>query len=190
MSRYFFIIILTSLINTELYAQPERFNVKPAPFSSRIYDEFSPVFYKGGIVFCSNQSTNSLVSYVDEQNKLFKIFFVTKKGISGWNFPKILAKEITTDFNDGPVTFNENGNIMYYSRNRFIKNSMRNISDTSNKLGIYSSSDMPGGSGGIDLYYCNRRNNDWDIPVNLGPVINTAKNESFPFAGKFGKLFL
>lgn len=190
MSRYFFIIILTSLINTELYAQPERFNVKPAPFSSRIYDEFSPVFYKGGIVFCSNQSTNSLVSYVDEQNKLFKIFFVTKKGISGWNFPKILAKEITTDFNDGPVTFNENGNIMYYSRNSFIKNSMRNISDTSNKLGIYSSSDMPGGSGGIDLYYCNRRNNDWDIPVNLGPVINTAKNESFPFAGKFGKLFL
>jgi outer membrane protein OmpA-like peptidoglycan-associated protein len=227
MCKYFYIIILASLfIKTELYAQSDGYIAKPAPFSSRIYDEFSPVFYKGGIVFCSDQNDNSIVSYKDEQNRLFKIFYVTKKGRTGWNHPKILAKEITTDFNDGPVTFNENGNIMYYSRNNSIKNFLRNISDTSNKLGIYSaelingiwtnikpfsytnplysfctpaltpdgeriyfSSDMPGGSGGMDLYYCDRRNNDWDKPVNLGPVINTPKNESFPFACKYGKLF-
>jgi hypothetical protein len=48
---------------------------------------------------------------------------------------------------------------------------------------------MPGGYGGMDLYYCDRLNNDWDKPVNLGPVINTSKNESFPFACRFGKLF-
>jgi len=115
---------------------------------------------------------------------------------------------------------------MYYSRNNSIKYFLRNISDTTNKLGIYSaelingiwtnikpfiynnllysfctpaltpdgdriyfSSDMPGGSGGMDLYYCDMRNNDWDKPVNLGPVINTPKNESFPFASEYGKLF-
>ena len=227
MCRYFYIIIIALLfIKTELFAQSDGYIVKPAPFSSRIYDEFSPVFYKGGIVFCSDQNDNSLVSYKDEQNRLFKIFYVTKKGRTGWNQPKILAKEITTDFNDGPVTFNENGNIMYYSRNNSIKNFLRNISDTSNKLGIYSaelingiwtsikpftynnllysfctpalspdgariyfSSDMPGGIGGMDLYYCDKSNNDWDKPVNLGPVINTPKNESFPFALKYGKLF-
>jgi len=227
MSKYFYIILLITLFTkAELHAQSQRFMVKPAPFSSRINDEFSPVFYKGGIVFCSNRSDNSLVSYKDEQNRLFKIFYVMKKGSTGWDQPKILAKEITTAFNDGPVTFNENGNIMYYSRNNSIENSLRNISDTSNKLGIYSaelingiwinikpftfnillysfctpaltpdgeriyfSSDMPGGIGGMDLYYCDRRNNEWDKPVNLGPVINTAKNESFPFACKYGKLF-
>jgi len=227
MSKYFYIILLITLFTkAELHAQSQRFMVKPAPFSSRINDEFSPVFYKGGIVFCSNRSDNSLVSYKDEQNRLFKIFYVMKKGSTGWDQPKILAKEITTAFNDGPVTFNENGNIMYYSRNNSIENSLRNISDTSNKLGIYSaelingiwtnikpftyniplysfctpaltpdgeriyfSSDMPGGIGGMDLYYCDRRNNEWDKPVNLGPIINTAKNESFPFACKYGKLF-
>jgi hypothetical protein len=220
------ILLIIFFTNAELYAQPERFLVKPTTFSSRINNEFSPVFYKGGIVFCSNQSDNSLVSYKDEQNRLFKIFYVTKKGNTGWNQPKILAKEITTDFNDGPVTFNENGNIIYYSRNNSIRNSLRNVSDTSNKLGIYSaelingiwtnikpfifnnplyffctpaltpdgeriyfSSDMPGGNGGMDLYYCDRGNNDWGRPVNLGPVINTPKNESFPFACKYGKLF-
>jgi WD40-like Beta Propeller Repeat./PKD domain. len=227
MCKYFCIVILASLlIKTGLYAQSELYIVKPTPFSSRIYNEFSPVFYKGGIVFCSDQNDNSLVSYKGEQNRLFKIFFVTKKGSSGWTLPKILAKEITTAFNDGPATFNENGNIIYYSRNNSIENALRNISDTSNKLGIYSaelvdgiwtnikpftynnplysfctpaltpdgeriyfSSDMPDGYGGMDLYYCDRRNNDWDKPVNLGPVINTPKNESFPFACRFGKLF-
>jgi hypothetical protein len=227
MCKYFCIVILVSLlIKTGLYAQSELYIVKPTPFSSRIYNEFSPVFYKGGIVFCSDQNDNSLVSYKGEQNRLFKIFFVTKKGSSGWTHPKILAKEITTAFNDGPATFNENGNIIYYSRNNSIENALRNISDTSNKLGIYSaelvdgiwtnikpftynnplysfctpaltpdgeriyfSSDMPGGYGGMDLYYCDKRNSDWDKPVNLGPVINTPKNESFPFASRFGKLF-
>ena len=139
MRKYLYIILLASLfVKTELYGQSDHYIVKPAPFSSRIYDEFSPVFYKGGIVFCSNQNDNSLVSYKDEKNRLFKIFYVTKRGSTGWSRPKILAKEITTAFNDGPVTFNENENIIYYSRNNSIENSLRNISDTSNKLGIYS----------------------------------------------------
>src|ERR1035437_8735726 len=223
MSQSFCLIIFASLsLITESFAQSDSYIIKPTPFSSRIYNEFSPVFYKGGIVFCSDQSDNSLVSYQDDQNRLFKIFYVTRNGSSGWSHPKLLAKEITTAFNDGPVTFNENGNIMYYSRN----NSIKNISDTSNKLGIYSaelidgiwtnikpftynnplysfftpsltpdggriyfSSDMPGGYGGMDLYYCDRHNNDWDKPVNMGPVINTPKNESFPFACKYGKLY-
>jgi WD40-like Beta Propeller Repeat./PKD domain. len=227
MSQSFCLIIFASLsLITESFAQSDSYIIKPTPFSSRIYNEFSPVFYKGGIVFCSDQSDNSLVSYKDDQNRLFKIFYVTRNGSSGWSHPKLLAKEITTAFNDGPVTFNENGNIMYYSRNNSIENSMKNISDTSNKLGIYSaelidgiwtnikpftynnplysfftpsltpdggriyfSSDMPGGYGGMDLYYCDRHNNDWDKPVNMGPVINTPKNESFPFACKYGKLY-
>lgn len=220
-------LLILLLINAEIYAQPETYMVKPAPFSSRIYDEFSPVFYKEGIAFCSNRSNNSPLSYVnDEEKRLFTIFFVTEKGNSGWTPPKILATEITTGFNDGPVTFNKSGNIIYYSRNTTVDHTLRNISDPSNKLGIYSaelingtwtnikpftyndslysfttpsltpdgdriyfSSDMPGGSGGMDLYYCDRLNNGWDQPVNMGPGINTQKNESFPFACRYGKLF-
>ena len=227
MNNYAYLLIIVSLFyGTESYSQSDSYIVNPTSFSSAINDEFSPVFYKGGIVFCSDQRDNSLVSYKDDQNRLFKIFYVNRKGSSGWNHPKILAKEITTAFNDGPVTFNENGNIIYYSRNNSIVNPLRNIADTSNKLGIYSaelidgiwtnirpfthnnplysfctpaltsdgdriffSSDIPGGFGGMDLYYCDRLNNDWDQPVNLGPVINTPKNESFPFVCQYGKLY-
>ena len=79
MNRYFLVILIVMFfLRAELYAQPERFHVKPAPFSSRIYDEFSPVFYKGGIVFCSNQSDNSLVSFHVDKNGQFKLFYLSK----------------------------------------------------------------------------------------------------------------
>ena len=51
---------------------------------------------------------------------------------------KPMASEIATSFNDGPATFNSEGNIMYFSRNNSVNASMRNINDTTNKLGIYS----------------------------------------------------
>jgi hypothetical protein len=224
--RFFIMVLLSWFAKVELYAQPEQYLVKAAPFSSGIYDEFSPVLFKEAIVFCSNQSDNSAVSFNDGKSRLFNVFYVSKKGKSGWTSPKILAKEITTGFNEGPVTFDEAGSILYYSRNTSVENSRKSITDAPNKLGIFSAelvngiwtnikpfiynnplyslytpaltpdgqrmyfaSDMPGGSGGMDLYYCDRHNNDWAEPVNLGPAINTQKNEAFPFASRYGKLF-
>lgn len=47
---------------------------------------------------------------------------------------------------------------------------------------MYFASDMPGGQGGMDLYYTTRQDSGiWTTPVNLGPKINTAGNEIFPF---------
>lgn len=50
-------------------------------------------------------------------------------------------------------------------------------------------SDMPGGFGGTDIYYCVRNNNEWSNPVNMGEVINTKGNEMFPFLSEDGKLY-
>lgn len=51
-----------------------------------------------------------------------------------------------------------------------------------NKKGnrLYFSSDMPGGFGGYDLYYCEKQNETWGKPINLGDKINTSGNELFP----------
>jgi len=226
MSRYIIIILFMGfLLNGNLYPQ-NRYIVQKAAFSTGLNDEFSPVYYGSGYVFCSNTRDKSLISYRNEEERLFKIMFVDKKEGAGWKQPQLLSKELSTDFNDGPVTFNADGNLIYYSRNNSIERSLRNISDTTNKLGIYSaelidgkwsrikafshnnpqysyctpsltadgkrlyfSSDMPGGYGGMDLYYCDWRNEDWSAPVNMGKLINTSNNESFPFACIDGKLF-
>ena len=54
---------------------------------------------------------------------------------------------------------------------------------------LYFASDKPGGYGGSDLYYCQLENDYWDDPVNLGPVINTKGNESYPFINAAGEFF-
>jgi hypothetical protein len=228
MSRYYFIIILaiTLLRGGPLFSQKESFVVKRAPFSSGINDEFSPVYYKDGIVYCSNQRDNSLIVFKGDESRLFNVFHVKARGKNSWSKPTTFSKELNSGVNIGPVTFNSAGNIMYFNRNNSAGKGLRNVSDTSNKLGIYCteavnglwtgikpfpyndplhsfctpslapdgkriyfSSDMPGGYGGMDLYYCDSLVRGWSRPVNLGPVINTQKNESFPFAGVFGKLY-
>lgn len=55
---------------------------------------------------------------------------------------------------------------------------------------LYFSSNKPGGYGGMDLYVVKRQENGaWMEPINLGPEINTNKNEVFPFIHTSGVLF-
>ncbi len=54
---------------------------------------------------------------------------------------------------------------------------------------LYFSSDMPGGYGGKDLYMAFLENKQWGPPLNLGPTINTPKDEVFPHITASGNLY-
>lgn len=54
---------------------------------------------------------------------------------------------------------------------------------------IYFASDMKGGRGRTDIYYCELVNGEWADPVSLGPAVNTASRESYPFIHPSGKLY-
>ncbi|MCB0525149.1 MAG: OmpA family protein [Saprospiraceae bacterium] len=55
---------------------------------------------------------------------------------------------------------------------------------------LYFASDMPGGFGGFDLYVVSKdKEGNWGKPINLGPNINTDKQELFPFISFSGTLF-
>ncbi len=54
---------------------------------------------------------------------------------------------------------------------------------------LYFTSDIPDfGLGGTDIYMATRKDGKWSSPVNLGPTINTAQNEMFPFIYNDGTL--
>ena len=216
-------IVLFSKID---FGQTETYSIKKASFSSDKYDEFSPVFYKNGLVFCSNRSL-SLSNHSTSQNKgLFKIYYIDTTGKADWENTKLFSKNLTTILNDGPVTFSKDRDTIFFSRNQDVTSKLSDISSPRNKLGIYFAvlidgqwtkirelrinnewynvttpclspdgkrlffaSDKPGGFGGSDLYSSIWKDERWEDPVNLGPVINTKGNESYPFINASGELF-
>jgi len=220
---FFISILLMQLIS----GQTETYTVSMTSFSSRQYDEFSPVFYKNGIVFCSNYDDNLFFNYSGSQNKdYFKITYVEPAINENWQKVKLFSKDLSSKLNDGLATFNSSGDTIYYSRNLEVNGKLDVISGSRNKLGIFTAalingqwtkvrglrinnewynvtapslspdgkrmffvSDQPGGFGGSDLYYCQWKGNYWSDPVNLGPVINTPGNESYPYISQSGELF-
>ncbi|WP_297089470.1 OmpA family protein [uncultured Draconibacterium sp.] len=54
---------------------------------------------------------------------------------------------------------------------------------------IYFVSDMPGGQGGKDIWKATVEGGNYGKPVNLGPVINTSRDEMFPFVRDNGELY-
>ncbi|RFM33079.1 PD40 domain-containing protein [Chitinophaga silvisoli] len=54
---------------------------------------------------------------------------------------------------------------------------------------LFFTSDMPGGMGGKDLYYCLRKDTGWGPPINAGPMINTSGDEMFPYIAPDGTLY-
>lgn len=54
---------------------------------------------------------------------------------------------------------------------------------------LYFSSNRPGGYGGMDLWMSEWDGSQWSEPVNLGPAVNSAGNEIFPFVDLEERLF-
>ncbi len=60
---------------------------------------------------------------------------------------------------------------------------------TSDASRIYFVSDMPGGYGETDIYYCNRESNGWGAPINMGPNVNTFNREKYPTMDAKGNFY-
>jgi tetratricopeptide (TPR) repeat protein len=55
---------------------------------------------------------------------------------------------------------------------------------------LYFVSDMPGGQGQTDIYYCVKNaSGKWSSPINAGKTINTSGKELFPYVDKNGVLY-
>ena len=54
---------------------------------------------------------------------------------------------------------------------------------------LYFVSDMPGGYGGLDIYYSELTDDTWTKPKNLGSSVNTPGNEMFPYFYEDGSLY-
>jgi hypothetical protein len=120
-----------------IYAQEETYSVKKTPFSTEEYDEFSPVYYNGGLVFSSNRASK-VIRYSTQQGENFFNIYYIDTSLQNNKYVKPFSNSLTTRFNDGPVTFNKNRDTIFYSRNLVVDGGAKNWTGSRNKLGLFT----------------------------------------------------
>ncbi|WP_370089834.1 OmpA family protein [Ekhidna sp.] len=83
--------------------------------------------------------------------------YISKKTGDVWSRPKNLGKPVNSRYWESQPSLSADGNTLYFSSNRV------------------------GGYGGRDIWVSKKVDEDWGEPVNLGPSINTPKDETTPF---------
>jgi hypothetical protein len=191
------------------------FEVTPAGFNTREFDEFAPVIYGNGLVFNTYRKQHLYKTEVDADDKnINDIYFVQKSANGEWGELQYFSKELNSKNHEGKATFTKDGNTIYFTRffnpeGSIIKAVKSGgewvnpvpVSLNSEKYRIkdpcvsadgkkmYFSSMAPGGFGGYDLYVSTFERGDWSAPKNLGPLVNTKGDELSPFIHANGKLY-
>lgn len=136
MIKYLLGIVLSFLVHFQSYSQAQNYFVARAPFSSDIYDDFSPVFYNDGVVFCSNRNQKLFGSgYNGNTSQYFRLHYAdTSRAFES----RLLEGVINSRLNSGPASFSPRGDTIYFSRNLIVDGSFKELSSPDNKLGLFS----------------------------------------------------
>ena len=152
-------ILFSTFLWQFISGQTETYTVSLAPFSSKQHDEFSPVFYKNGIVFCTNHGEDLFFNNQGAKNNGYiNISYTEQDGNGKWQNAREFSEALSTRLNDGLVTFNSSGDTIYYSRNLEVEGKLSVISSPKNKLGIFTAELVNGKWSSVREL---RINNEW-----------------------------
>ncbi|MFN7118065.1 MAG: OmpA family protein, partial [Saprospiraceae bacterium] len=147
---------------------PNGLPLKPQALSLQVNSQLheGPVTFnrKGNLIFFTRNNQTGGVARPDTKGKVRLKIYQAQKGLYDWE------NLIELPFNS------DNYSCMHPT-----------LSPDGDKL--FFASNMPGGYGGRDLYFVEKKNGVWSKPINLGPDVNTEKNEAFPFLHESGVLF-
>jgi outer membrane protein OmpA-like peptidoglycan-associated protein len=131
-------IIVSFFLPVVVVGQIKTYTVNITKFSTDKFDEFSPVYFDKGLVFCTNRNRNIVSNYLTSDNKgLSKINYIDLSPAATSNKPKVFSKRLRSRFNDGPASFTKNFDTVYFSRNLKVDGSVSELSNPRNKLGVF-----------------------------------------------------
>lgn len=169
------------------------------------FDDLAPQFIAGKLYFSSSRDGVLIKEKLNYNNQPALQLYYSEKKNNGWTSIKKLKSDIKEVSN---IVFSSENSSVYLSVKNgkaeqigiykavlrdnklndfeaFMYNSdscsFAHASLSPNGNVIYFVSDMAGGYGGTDLYYCEKKNGKWSKPINMGPSINTSENELFPY---------
>lgn len=123
------------------------YEIEHLDFNSNV-DDFSPAYYKDGVIFASERDKGSAVKRIHSWtgqpfNELYYVDAKEKKKSEigctyEYGTPKKFSKAINTKFHEAGVTFTKDENRMYFTRNNYNKRKRKQSDDGITKLKIYT----------------------------------------------------
>ena len=120
-----FILVLFAIfiVFDECYAQAKNteasgYKITSLPCNTKAA-EFSPTFYKDGVLFCSDRDDDLGVIYRSEKNDkpLVDVYFTKSVTGKGWKKAKSFDPTICSYLSEGQLTFNQDFTKVYFTRN-------------------------------------------------------------------------
>lgn len=123
---------------TPFYEDASKYEVRLAPFNSKKAD-FSPMFYRHGIVFCSSREPNKKKRRVKGEKHnwsgdRFLDLYYTRGGVTS---PEPFHQDINSRYHEGPVAFYNGENSIVFTRNNYHKGKFKKSKEGINKLKLY-----------------------------------------------------
>lgn len=147
---------------TTVYGEADKFN---KTFNSKYHDAAVTLSENGDqMFFTRNNYNDGKLGRSDDGIVKLKVFYADKKGEDEWGELQSLP-------------FNSDEYSVLHPA----------LSPSGKRL--YFASDMPGGFGGMDVYYSEKENGRWNPPVNLGPNVNNEGHQAFPFVGPDARIY-
>ncbi len=114
--------------------------------------EFSPTYYGEGIVFVSTldpkqRRKNGQLKKVKEENEeldlwindnFMTLYFATKNEEQELTDVEVFSGNLSTKYHEGPVTFDQSGERIFFSRNQYLKGKKKTDKKGVMKMNIYS----------------------------------------------------
>ncbi len=132
--------LMASCDSIELfYTDTTLYSLQSLRFNKIGENNFSPAFYRSGIVFLSDKPFKGLSkSKSDWTGKRYlDLFYAQRTDKGNWIDPEPLRGEINGRFNEGPAVFSSDFQTMYFTRNNYVSSKVAKNKKNVNVLKIF-----------------------------------------------------
>ena len=120
---------------TKWMADSVKYTVQTSNINSG-QSNFSPVWYNGGVVFATDRNTKGK-TFEWTGRPFLEMYFAKGTPEKGYESPISLTGDVNGTYHDGPATFTSKGDTIYFTRNNYIRNKIKESSLEEVNLKIY-----------------------------------------------------
>jgi len=130
----------------EFFSDTTLFEIHELPLNKAQTNNFSPAFYRMGIVFVSDrgkpEGRSQTSAYTGRE--YFDLFYAKKTEKGNWLAPEILRGNINGPYNEGPAVFSTDFNTVFFTRNDYTGLTVNRNRKNYNNLKIYKGNFVAG----------------------------------------------